>query len=108
NGGIRNKGLSLRSKQALVAYSFLLVPVLFYVIIRIVPALQALSMSFTQEGSSAFTLEHYKQLINDEVFWKSVTNTVLYVVIVVPLQMVFGLLIALAIERGGGRFKWFY
>src|SRR5690625_2178522 len=104
----KQSALSLRTKRALIAYSFLLIPVLFYLAIRIVPAIQALSMSFTYEGSSAFTLDHYTKLIHDRVFWKSVTNTVLYVIIVVPLQMGFGLLIALAIERAGGKFKWFY
>ncbi len=105
---ISRNGLSLRSKRALIAYSFLLVPVLFYLTIRIVPAIQALSMSFTMEGSSAFTLEHYDKLLHDKVFWKAVWNTIIYVMIVVPFQMGLGLLIALAIERAGGRLKWFY
>jgi multiple sugar transport system permease protein len=60
------------------------------------------------EGSSAFTLEHYDKLLHDKVFWKAVWNTIIYVMIVVPFQMGLGLLIALAIERAGGRLKWFY
>ncbi|WP_217586571.1 carbohydrate ABC transporter permease [Lentibacillus saliphilus] len=99
--------MTLRTRRMLIAYAFLFIPVLFYLGVRIVPAIQALSMSFTHEGSSVFTLDHYKMLLQDEVFWISVKNTILYVVIVVPLQMLLGLLIALGIERVN-RFKWFY
>lgn len=100
--------LSLQTKRALVAYLFLVIPVLFYLAIRIIPAFQAFWMSFTTSSSSVFTLENYQRLIQDDVFWKAVKNTILYVIIIVPLQMLFGLLLALAIERVGGRLKWFY
>ncbi|MUV37043.1 putative ABC transporter permease protein [Lentibacillus sp. JNUCC-1] len=99
--------MTLKRRRTLIAYGFLLVPILFYLGVRIVPAVQALSMSFTYEGSSVFTLDHYKELMKDKVFWISVRNTIYYVLLIVPLQMAFGLLIALAIERVD-RFKWFY
>ena len=99
---------SLQTRKALIAYSFLLIPVLFYLAIRIIPAFQAFLMSFTTSSSSVFTLENYNKLIHDEVFWKSVKNTMYYVIIIVPLQMLFGLILALAIERMGGKLKWFY
>lgn len=100
-------GLTLRKKRAITAYSFLLLPIVFYLAVRIFPAIQALSMSFTPEESSSFTLEHYSKLMQDSVFWKSVLNTLLYMIIVVPLQMAFGLLIAAGIQ-GVTRLRWFY
>src|SRR5699024_3134828 len=100
-------GLTLRKKRAITAYSFLLLPIVFYLAVRIFPAIQALSMSFTPEESSEFTLEHYTKLMQDSVFWKSVLNTLLYMIIVVPLQMAFGLLIAAGIQ-GVTRLRWFY
>lgn len=100
-------GLTLKKKRAITAYSFLLLPIVFYLAVRIFPAIQALSMSFTLEDSSSFTFEHYTQLMQDSVFWKSVLNTLLYMIIVVPLQMAFGLLIAAGIQ-GITRFRWFY
>lgn len=103
----KSRSLSLKSKQALIAYTFLAIPLLFYISVRIFPALQALSMSFTLEGSSKFTFENYVNLMHDEVFWKSVWNTILYVIIIVPLQMALGLLVALGIERLN-HFRWFY
>ena len=107
-GKIERRTFTLQTRKALIAYSFLLIPVLFYLAIRIIPAFQAFLMSFTTSSSSVFTLENYNKLIHDEVFWKSVKNTMYYVIIIVPLQMLFGLMLALAIERMGGKLKWFY
>lgn len=100
-------GLTLRKKRAITAYSFLLLPIVFYLAVRILPAFQALSMSFTPEESSEFTFEHYTKLMQDSVFWKSVLNTLLYMIIVVPLQLAFGLLIAVGIQAVT-RMRWFY
>lgn len=99
--------LTLKTRQGLIAYAFLSIPLIFYLAIRIFPTIQALSMSFMVEGTSNFTFENYTKLMQDEVFWKSVVNTILYVVIIVPLQMAAGLLIALGIERLN-HLRWFY
>lgn len=99
--------MKLKTRNALIAYSFLLIPLVFYLSIRIFPALYAFSMSFNPLGSTEFTLENYKQLLQDKFFWQSVKNTFMYVIITVPLQLALGLIIALGIERVN-RFKWFY
>lgn len=99
--------MKLKTRRTLIAYSFLLIPLMFYLSIRIFPALYAFSMSFSLQDSSVFTFENYTTLMQDEIFWKSVSNTFLYVLITVPLQLAFGLMIALAIERVT-HFRWFY
>ncbi|MGG5255298.1 carbohydrate ABC transporter permease [Neobacillus sp. SM06] len=105
--GQKRSPIKLKTRRTLVAYTFLTVPLLFFLTIRIYPTLYAFSMSFSPQNGSGFTLENYQQLFNDQVFWKSVWNTAKYVIITVPLQMAFGLLIALAIERIH-HFRWFY
>jgi multiple sugar transport system permease protein len=99
--------MKLKTKRTLTAYAFLTIPLLFFLCIRIYPTLYAFSMSFMTQDHSSGTLANYKQLFQDPVFWKSVVNTGLYVFITVPLQMGFGLLIALGIQRVK-RFRWFY
>ena len=99
--------IKLKTKRALTAYSFLTIPLLFFLCIRIYPTLYSFSMSFTTQNGDGFTFENYQQLFKDDIFWKSVWNTCKYVIITVPLQMAVGLLIALAVERVR-HFRWFY
>jgi len=99
--------LKLKTKRTLVAYTFLTVPVLFFLCVRIFPTLYAFSLSFKAQGISGFTVINYEELFKDSAFWRSVLNTFLYVIITVPLQMAFGLFIALGIERIH-HLKWFY
>ncbi len=101
------RGVTLRTRRTLTTYSFLLVPLLFFVCIRIAPMIYAFAMSFTEQNESGFTLSNYQQLIHDGTFWRAALNTLLYVVITVPLQMAIGLCIALAVERVQ-RLRWFY
>ncbi|WP_251550430.1 carbohydrate ABC transporter permease [Neobacillus muris] len=99
--------MKLKTKRTMVAYSFLAIPLLFFLCIRIYPTLYSFSMSFSSQYGEGFTMENYQQLFKDEVFWKSVWNTCKYVIITVPIQMALGLLIALALERIQ-HFRWFY
>lgn len=99
--------MKMSTRQALTAYSFLLLPIIFYLSIRVFPAIYAFTMSFSIQGMHTFTLENYSKMFNDSVFWRAVLNTFLYVIITVPLQLILGLIIALAIERVK-RFRWFY
>ncbi|CAM3698841.1 carbohydrate ABC transporter permease [Alicyclobacillus pomorum] len=101
------RGVTLRTRRTLTAYSFLLIPLLFFVCIRIAPMIYAFAMSFTEQNESGFTLSNYQQLIHDGTFWRAALNTLLYVVITVPLQMAIGLCIALAVERVQS-LRWFY
>lgn len=99
--------LQLKHKRTLVAYSFLIIPLLFFLCIRIYPTLYSFSLSISTANGEGFTLKNYEHLLKDPVFWKAVWNTCKYVVITVPLQMGLGLLIALAVERVR-HLKWFY
>ena len=98
--------MTLKAKRTATAYGFLILPVIFFVGVRIFPTLEALALSVqTQKG--ALTFSNYHTLFTDPDFWRAIFNTLLYLVITVPFQIAVGLLIALAIERVR-RFKWFY
>jgi multiple sugar transport system permease protein len=103
----RSRGMTLRGRRTRVAYAFLIVPILFYLAIRVYPTLQAFWLSFTVEGSPGLTLANYSRMLQDPIFWQSVYNTFLYTIITVPIEMALGLLLALGIDRMG-RFRGFY
>ncbi|MDY0404948.1 sugar ABC transporter permease [Virgibacillus sp. 179-BFC.A HS] len=110
NGGQMGSGrlsMKMHTRQAMIAYLFLLIPLVFFLGIRIFPTIYAFFMSFSVQGEDGYSFGNYVRLFHDPVFWKSVLNTFLYLIITVPLQLAFGLLIALGIERVH-RFRWFY
>lgn len=73
--------------------------------ILLLPTLATVVLSFTDWQFGASTLrwigfDNYLHLANDRVFWKSLTNTVIYVGVVVPVSVGLGLGVALLIEAG--------
>lgn len=94
----------------LVAYTFLLVPLIFFLSIRIYPALDAFRMSFEVKGSQPFYY-NYQMMFKDAVFKKALINTFLYVLITVPLQIIIGLGLAMLIQslnKGKGIYRFIY
>lgn len=72
-------------------------------IFTIGPFLNTIVLSFTNAttlGGGSFTgIDNYIALANSPQFWISTRNTVLYVIVVVPLLMVLPLLLAVLVER---------
>lgn len=89
-----------RHKGLLLILPTLLIMGLF----TIYPMLEGLRMGFTNEnilrGTSEFVgLRNYVRLLSDEVFWLSLYHSLLLTVVVVVLQLVFGLILALAMKQ---------
>jgi multiple sugar transport system permease protein len=98
------KKRSLKQQQELWAFGFLAIPLLFFAIVRLYPTLYAFSISLRDWSMLSLErpfvgLQNYKQLFNDEVFWKAMQNTFKYAVIGVPLQLIVGLSIALMLHQ---------
>jgi len=101
--------LSLRHRQQLWAYAFILIPLFFFVSIRIGPALFSFNVS-VREWNILSPEKPFVGLANFEKIWqdfqnpKSVVrhafeNTFTYVIIGVPMQMVLALAIAMMLDR---------
>ncbi|MER3443082.1 MAG: ABC transporter permease [Meiothermus sp.] len=100
---MKRSRLSLATREALWAYAFLLIPLAFFLFIRIWPAFQALWLSLyawnADPSKRAFVgLEHYAQMAQDPLIARSLRNTLLYTLIGVPAQLVLGLGIALLLN----------
>ncbi|MEG9295410.1 sugar ABC transporter permease [Mangrovibacillus sp. Mu-81] len=90
-------------------YVFIAPAVIILTVFSIVPIIVAFLISFTDlnlkgladwSNVSFIGLENYSALISDELFHKSIYNTLFYVIIGVPLVIVFSLGIALLLNYG--------
>ncbi len=91
------------------AWATLSIPLLFFLIVRMGPALYAMRISlydwqFLNDAQPWVGLVNYTKLFHDEVFWISLKNTFIYVLVGVPLQIALGIGVALLIQKVN-RFK---
>jgi multiple sugar transport system permease protein len=98
------RSIRLETRQALWAYAFLLVPVLFFLTIRLGPAFSSLYISLHEwnilSPSKPFVgLQNFHTLLHDPKFTRAAGNTVRYVVVGVPTQIALGLAVALLLQR---------
>ncbi|MBX3011588.1 MAG: sugar ABC transporter permease [Caldilineaceae bacterium] len=92
-----------RLDQQWEAYVFLLPSFAGFLLFVILPVLGSFWLSLGElklSGQFDFLgLSNYRQLQRDPVFWRAVGNTVYFMLTIVPLQLVLGLLIALALNQ---------
>jgi multiple sugar transport system permease protein len=96
--------VSLSQRRALTAYLFLLVPLAFFITIRIVPTLSALQVAFYQwnmlsDERPFVGLNNFRELAMDPVFGAALGNTLKYVALGVPSGLLLSLGLALALLR---------
>lgn len=100
----------------LTAYTFLLLPLLFFLFVRFFPMLYALIMGITNWGLTAHGvrfvgLENFKTIFSDEVFLISLYNTARYAFIGAPLAILISLFFALQLNNiayGRGVYRLIY
>ena len=96
-------GLSLAHKRAVWAWTFLAVPIVFFVVVRFWPAVYAFSLSLTRwnlVGPKQFIgLDNYNQLLRDPVFWHVLGNTFEYLLLGLPISLALSFIIAFWLDR---------
>lgn len=90
--------------RALWAWLMLLVPMLFFLLFRIGPTLFAFNVGFRDwdilsDDKPWVGLKNFAMLMKDPVFRKSMGNTLIYMGVGVPAQVLIGLGIALLLHR---------
>ncbi|MEZ4631852.1 MAG: sugar ABC transporter permease [Deinococcales bacterium] len=96
--------LKLATREALWAYAFLAIPLVFFLYLRIWPAFQSFYLSlFSWHVDAAqrefLGLSHYQELIASKDFRAALLNTLKYTLIIVPVQLILGLGIALLLNQ---------
>lgn len=85
-----------------IPYILIFPVVIIFAVFMVYPIIRSLYLSFFElvSGSYEFVgLSNYTTLFKDEVFWKSLGNTVIYLIVQVPVMIGGALLIAVAIEQ---------
>ena len=101
-------------RQDLIGWSFAAPFVILFGIFLALPILAAFALSFTSFGlrdldnpigTTVVGVQNYTDLLGDPKFWKSLGNTIYFVVVGVPLTLALGLVIANALSRGITRLR---
>lgn len=103
---------SARVREALVGYAFVAVPMALFLTFFIYPLVYSVYISRFDWGvfGKIETLgwENYRELAQDEIFWRAIKNTLLYTAVVVPVEMALALTLAVVVNagiRGKGFFR---
>ena len=81
-------------------YGFVAVALVVFALFTAYPVVSAFIISFQEYkplGSSFIGLENYKETFTDDLFWKSINNTVIYTVLTVPVALVLSFSVAILI-----------
>jgi multiple sugar transport system permease protein len=99
----RRSLLSERRSEMLAGYALVAIPVFLFVVLQIGAILFALFISFwnwTLGGGAVAVVgaTNYERILTDPIFHRAIYNTVTYTMVVVPLQMALGLLLAVVVN----------
>lgn len=108
-------GLSRMSSQrpTLTPYLFLLPALILLSLTVFYPAIQAFFLSFTEYGFDItqspkwIGTANFQRLLQDSVFWKTLGNTFIYLVGVVPVLAIAPLMLAILVNRAIPGIRWF-
>jgi len=100
-------------RQRLTPYLFLAPALIVLGLTVFYPALQAFYLSFTQyeyditQPPLWIGLENFQRLLSDRVFWKTLINTLIYLVGVVPILVIAPLGLAILVNQALPGIRWF-
>ena len=108
--------MKLSTRKTLAAYTFIALPLAFFLIVRLLPTLQAFSLSLREWNADPAAREFvgvrsYAQALEDERLHRALLNTFFYTLLGVPAQLALGLGIALllgTVRRGRSLFRAIY
>lgn len=97
------EGLTIGQKHAFWAWTFLAIPVVFFVTIRFYPTFNAIYISLTDwnllSDMNFVGLENYADLLHDEEFWQVFANTFKYLIIGLPVSLVLSFIVAYYLDQ---------
>lgn len=100
----RRSAFGAKLREAIVGYSFVLVPMGIFGLFFLYPIIYAIYISFHEWGVlgkvESVGIENYRFLFEDDLFWRAIKNTLYYTAIVVPLQIALGLALAVIVNAG--------
>jgi lactose/L-arabinose transport system permease protein len=101
----------LRVKNAAIGWSFVAIAAVMICLFYFYPMIQAFIMSLQSGRGTNLTfvgLENYARLLKDPVFLTTVKNTVIYLIIQVPIMIILALFISVLLNDKTLKFKGFF
>ena len=108
---MKQKTMSTAMRETLVSYMFLFPALAFFGVFVVYPMLSGIYTSFFNYTMSKFEfigLDNYIRLLSDDVFLKSMKNTVLLVVGVVPLVVIFSVFASVMVYQKSSKTRSFF
>lgn len=102
---------TIRNRAKLTGWLFIAGAVLMICLFYFYPMIQALLLSFkTGAGANLHFdgLANYKRLLSDKTFFTAVKNTFLFLIVQVPVMIVFAMMISVLLNDSKLRFKGFF
>lgn len=97
--------------QKSAPYIFLAPTIIIFMLFMVYPVVRSLILSFFEFKGGKYDwmgMRNYRMLFRDKVFFQSLFNTFVYLIIQVPVMIVLAILIAVVIEHGGLHGKGFF
>lgn len=104
--------MTINQKQ-ITPYLFLLPAIILLGLTVIWPAFQAFYLSFTRyeyditQAPEWVGLANFQRLIADKIFWQTFRNTLIYLVVVVPILVILPLALAILVNQKLRGISWF-
>ena len=108
--------MTLSRRKTLAAYTFIALPLAFFLVVRLLPTLQAFLLSLREWNVDPAAREfvgarYYAQALEDSRLHRALLNTFFYTLLGVPTQLALGLGIALllgTVKKGRSLFRAIY
>ena len=100
---VKTKAGRKKRKEAVMGYLFAAPWLIGFVVLMAFPLFYSLYLSFTNATTTSIStqwrgISYYKTILADPVFWGSVSNTLKFVLLSVPLNLLFSLYLALLLN----------
>lgn len=99
------------NRLKLSPYIFILPFFILFAIFMLYPIIYSLVLSFNSWTAGEMTfvgLDNYKQLFTDSLFWKSLKNTGIYLIIQVPIMLLLSTIVAVIINSNKIKFNYLF
>lgn len=94
----------LKKLGFIVPYTFLIPALIVFALFFFIPFVESFVLSFQSYNADIYNpqwigLQNYITLMNSAVFWKTMLNTLIYVIVAVPLLVILPLIIAIFMSQ---------
>lgn len=106
-----NSGRKVRAKNNIIGWSFVIVATVMIFLFYFYPMVQALILSFKSGVGANLTftgIDNYTRLFKDPTFLTTVKNTVIYLIIQVPVMILLALFLSVLLNNKTLKFKGFF